>query len=117
LLTDLVEISVRQQQSNGLKTRRNMNMKNVTVTNQQLKAEMAFAELLFGSGKEPSFTGKLLAVNPTKEDFATYNENFAEAVADGFIQEEVIDGVVYYDTGADRAYLVDADHVEITTLQ
>jgi hypothetical protein len=90
--------------------------KNVTVVDQQLKAEMTFGELLFGAGKEPSFTGELLAINPTKEEFATFNENFAEAVADG-ITPDVVDGVVYFDTGANRAFILDEEFVEITEVQ
>jgi hypothetical protein len=88
-------------------------MKNVTIVSDQLKAEMAFAEMIFGTGKAPSFTGKLLAVNPQADEFATYDENFAEAVREGFATGTV-EGVVYFDEGAGRAYIVDEEAVEIT---
>jgi hypothetical protein len=111
--TNVVGVNVRHNSPNGLKTRRNLFMKNVTVVTEQLKAEMVFAELLFATGNELSFTGELLAINPTKEEFATFNSNFKHAVEAG-MTPDIVDGVVYYDTGADRAYIVPEAHVEIT---
>jgi hypothetical protein len=113
LLTEVVGVNVRHNSPNGLKTRRNLNMKNVTIVDEQLKVEMTFAEMVFGTGNEPSFTGKLLAINPSKEEFATYDGNFKDAVEAG-ITPDIVDGVVYFDTGADRAFIVDESMVEIT---
>jgi hypothetical protein len=89
-------------------------MKNVTIVSDQVKAEMAFAEMIFGTGKAPSFEGKLLAVNPVASEFATYDPNFKMAVEEMHEPTDIIDGVVYYDNGADRAYIVPAEVVEIT---
>jgi hypothetical protein len=88
-------------------------MKNVTIVDERLKAEMTFAELLFGSGETPSFEGKLLAIDPPKEEFATYDSNFRDAVDHG-VAPDIVDGVVYFDTGANRAFIVPQDMVEIT---
>lgn len=88
-------------------------MKKVLVTDEQLKSEMVMAEMIFGKGKSPSFEGELLAVNPTREEFATFNENFAYAVEIGEVPAGNVDGVVYYDAGAERAFIMSHNEVEI----
>lgn len=88
----------------------------VTVTNKILKSELLFAELLIGSGNTPSFSGELLAINPSREEFVTYDENFAEAVRRGYVGE-VVEGVVYFDTGVKRAFIVPLNMVEISVTE
>ncbi|MEH7116950.1 hypothetical protein V7128_05915 [Neobacillus vireti] len=90
-------------------------MKALKVVDQQMKAEMLLAELLFGSGNAPSFECEVLAINPTKEQFATFDENFEMAVRGGFVPEEV-EGIVYFDSGANRAFIVGSEFVEISAV-
>jgi hypothetical protein len=95
-----------------------MNMKKgqtIRVINEQLKAEMLFGELLFGSGKAPSFEGELVAVYPTPEEFAKHNENFKACYEAGEAQD-VHEGVIYWDTGAGRAFWVKPKYLEVVTV-
>ncbi|MGG3561609.1 hypothetical protein ABES03_08395 [Neobacillus rhizosphaerae] len=89
--------------------------KNLKVVHDGMKAEMLFAELVLGSGNIPSFEGEVLAINPSKEEFATYNENFEMAVRDGVVPD-VLEGVVYFDHGANRAFIVSEEYVEYSVL-
>lgn len=86
--------------------------KTVIVTNQDLKESLTFMELFLGSGELPTFKGRLLAENPPKEEFATYNENFQAAYDEGLLPD-IVDGVVYFDEGSGRAFHVDHKDVEI----
>jgi hypothetical protein len=95
-----------------------MNMKKgqvVKVVTREIVEQVTLVEMLFGGGKQPSFQGEVLAVNPSREEFATLNDNFQAAVEEGLVGP-VVDGVVYYDTGAGRAYIYDAEHFEVVTL-
>jgi hypothetical protein len=76
---------------------------------------MSFIEIILETGVVPSYEGGLLAINPTREDFATYDSNFKRVVDEGRVQD-IVEGVVYYDFGAKRAYIVPEDHVEIIDL-
>jgi hypothetical protein len=84
----------------------------IRVVNEQFKKEMTFAEILFGSGNFPSFEGELLAVNPTPEEYAKHDENF-KACNEAGEDTDVHEGVIYYDTGAERAFWVKPEHVEV----
>jgi hypothetical protein len=95
-----------------------MNMKKgqfVKVINDRVKAEMTFAEVLFGGGTAPAFEGKLLEVNPTPEQFAQHDENFKACFEAG----EAIGverGVIYFDEKANRAFWLLVTDVEVVTV-
>jgi hypothetical protein len=84
----------------------------VTITNEEYKVHALFMALLSGD-KKPSFEGEIVAVNPSREEFATLNENFKAAVEQGLVEEEIVDGVVYYDNGAERAYILPEELYEL----
>jgi hypothetical protein len=91
-----------------------MNMKKgqlVKVINEEFKNNTVIWSLLVGEGS-PSFEGEVLAVNPSREMFATLNDNFKDAVEDGMVPP-VVEGVVYFDTGTERAYHINAKDLEL----
>lgn len=87
----------------------------VTVTDNDFKAHITLAEVIFQTGLTPSFDGELLAINPSREEFAKFDQNFASAVEAGVVPE-VVEGVVYFDTGAQRAYHLEESGVSIEYL-
>lgn len=90
----------------------------VIITDQKARKEMAVFEMLFGEGKTLSFEGPLLAVDPTPEELAELDSNFKEIYESGRFEDmEVVDGVVYYDTGAKRGYVIDEDEVNIEEVE
>jgi hypothetical protein len=94
-----------------------MNMKKgqlIRVNNEGFKAQVAFMEVMFLGNDKPDFYGEIVAVNPTREEFAKLDDNFSHAVESGMIVEEVLEGkVVYFDAGANRAFLLGTEDVEL----
>ncbi len=78
----------------------------IRITDEKLKVEMAFAEMVLGSGESPSFEGELLEVYPTPEEYARHDENFKAYVEAGQDLEGISEGVVYFDTGVNRAFWI-----------
>jgi hypothetical protein len=87
----------------------------IKVVHEGLKAEMLFAELVFGSGKAPSFEGELLEVYPTPEQYAQHDENF-KACYEAGEAVNVDKGVIYYDKGAGRAFWLEPKFIEVVTV-
>lgn len=90
--------------------------KNVTIENAQLREEMILGELFSGNMADLSFTGALIAVDPTVEEYASADPVFKEIVKTGRLEgvEKLSGSVIYFDTGANRAYIVPTQFVEIT---
>lgn len=85
---------------------------NVTITNEEVVQQFKLMEALFGKTKNFDGFGELLAQNPTAEELAPLDPNFQGAYDDGRLPE-IVDGVVYFDAGANRAFLIDEEDVEI----
>lgn len=86
----------------------------VRIAHEEFALHLDTMEQLFGSGNKPELQGELLAVNPTAEEFATFDDNFRTSVEYGDATTESLKGsVVYYDEGAGRAFHVGEDMVEV----
>lgn len=90
----------------------------VKVADPLAREEMDFAEYRYGDGKTLSFEGPLLAVDPTPEKIATLDPMFKEICETGrFDHLDFLFGVVYFDTGAERAFIVDEEDVSIEEVE
>lgn len=78
----------------------------VRVMDEITRSALYTGQVVFEGGKVPSFEGELIAVNPTKEEYAAINDDF-KALAEMGLAEGVEDGLVYYDEGAERAFWVE----------
>jgi hypothetical protein len=89
----------------------------VKVKNEEARQQMAIGELLFGEGKTLSFEGNALALELTPEIYASLNPEFAEILEEGSLTsedlEKLSEGIVYYDTGAERPYWIFKKDVEL----
>lgn len=83
----------------------------VEITNESTRSALSLGQL-FSGGNAPSFTGKLLAVRPTLEEYSSLDETFEKIVSSGRARG-IESGVVYYDTGSERPFWVDFDDVSV----
>jgi hypothetical protein len=88
----------------------------VRITNEEYKVHTLFMSLLAGESK-PSFEGEVIAINPSREEFASLNENFQAAVEEGHVTTSFVEGVVYFDTGSRRAYILPEELYELPNIQ